>query len=132
MPNMKQPRFVSLLVRTVLPVGLLAVGCLAYWFLSVEPEKDKSPPAPAQTIRTNVTELRVQDYPVVIKTNGIVQAHNEVELNAQVSGQITSISPAFEVGSYFSTGDVLVELDAKDYKTSVAVAQALIPRTGQP
>jgi RND family efflux transporter MFP subunit len=45
-------------------------------------------------------------------------------LNAEVSGQIINISPAFEAGSYFSKGDVLVELDARDYKTTVAVTEA--------
>lgn len=124
LPTGNRSGFLGLLVRAVLPVGLLAAGCLAYALLSVEPDEAQSPPVEEQTIRTNVTELRVQDYPVVIKTNGIVEAHNEVALNAQVSGRITNVSPAFEVGSYFSAGEVLVELDAKDYKNSVAVAQA--------
>ena len=104
--------------------GILAAGCVAYAILSVGTEAEKSPPAEEQAIRTKVTELRVRDYPVVIKTNGVVQTHNEVTLTAQVSGQITNISPVFEVGSYFSEGDVLVELDERDYKNASAVAQA--------
>jgi RND family efflux transporter MFP subunit len=124
MPATKRSGFLGVLVRAALPVGILAAGCVAYSILSVEPEEEKSPPVEEQVIRTTVTELRVRDYPVVIKTNGVVQAHNEVALNAQVSGQITNVSPAFEVGSYFSKGDVLVELDARDYKTALAVAQA--------
>jgi RND family efflux transporter MFP subunit len=112
------------LVRAALPVGILAAGCLAYAILSVKPEEKQSPPAEEQVLRTRVTTLQVGDYPVVIKTNGIVQAHNQVTLNAEVSGQITRISREFEVGSYFSEGDVLVELDARDHATASAVAQA--------
>jgi RND family efflux transporter MFP subunit len=124
LPSTSGLRLLSLLVRAALPVGVLVAGCFAYLFLALKPEKAKSPPAQDQVIRTNVAELRIRDYPVVIKTNGVVQAHNEVALNAQVSGQITNVSPAFEVGSFFSAGDVLVELDSRDRKTAVAVAQA--------
>ena len=120
----KRPKLLSLLARAMVPIGLLVAGSFAYSFLSVDIEKAKSPPAEEQAIRTNVTILRVLDYPVVIKTNGVVQAHNEVALNAEVSGQIIDISPAFEVGSYFSKGDMLVELDARDYRTTVAVTEA--------
>ena len=114
----------GMLLRAVLPVALLALGCLAYATFSVELEKAKSPPAEAQAIRTKVAELRVRDYPVVIKTNGVVHPHNEVALSAEVSGQVTNISPSFEVGAYFSAGEVLVQLDPRDYITAVAVAQA--------
>lgn len=123
-PATKRPRLVSWLVRAMVPAGFLAAGCFAYSYLSVEAEKEMSPPLAEQTVRTNVTELRIQNYQVVISTNGIVQSHNDVALNAQVSGLITKVSPAFEVGSYFSEGDVLIELDASDYETVVAVAEA--------
>ncbi len=119
-----QRGFLSLLARAALPIGILAGGIAAYLILSVEPEKPKSPSATPQAIRTRVKELQVQDYPVVIKTHGIVRSHDEVVLSAQVSGLITRISPAFEAGSYFNEGDVLIELDSKDYKIAVAVAEA--------
>ena len=120
----KPPGILGWLARAALPTGLLAAGGIAYALLSIEPERAKSPPAEEQVIRTNVTELYVQDYQVVIKTNGVVQAHNEVALNSEVSGLITYVSPSFEVGSYFSAGEVLIELDARDYETALAVAKA--------
>ncbi len=112
------------LLRLVIPLAIVGVGVGLFTYFSVEPEKAKTPPAEKQAIRTKVAELRVEDYQVTIKTNGIVQPHNEVGLSAEVSGQIQQVNPAFEVGSYFSAGDVLVELDPRDYKTAVAVAEA--------
>lgn len=120
----KRIRLLSVLLRAVLPIGLLAIGGGAFWLLSAQPEKEKAAPAAKKALRTRVTELVVQDYPVVIKTNGVVQAHNEVTLSAQVSGQITHVNSMFEAGSYFAAGDVLVELDDRDHKTAVAVAVA--------
>jgi len=45
-------------------------------------------------------------------------------LSAQVAGLITNVLSAFEAGSYFAEGDILVELDPRDYQTAVAVAEA--------
>jgi RND family efflux transporter MFP subunit len=112
------------LTRITLPLAVLAVGIVAFAKLSVEAEEDKGEPVEKQLLRTNVMELTVTDYPVVVTTNGIVQPHNEVILSAQVSGQIQHIHPGFEVGAYFAAGDVLIELDATDYHNAVAVAQA--------
>ncbi len=115
---------IAVFFRAVIPIGILAAGGHAYWVLSVEPEEAKSEPPAEQIIRTRVTRLRAGGYTVVVKTNGVVQPHNLVTLSAEVSGRITTVSPAFEVGAYFSEGDVLVELDDRDYRTALTVAKA--------
>ena len=114
----------GILVRAALPMGILAAGVYGFSILALEPEEAKNPEVEEQALRTRVTELRVGDYPVVIKTHGIVQAHNEVALSVEVSGRITQISPQFEAGAYFAEGDVLVELDGSDYVTALAMAEA--------
>jgi len=111
-------------MRILVPVALLVAGGIAMWMLAQPPEKEKTPPVESQPIRTSVVTLEYRDYLVKVKTNGIVEAHNEVAMSAQVAGQIISVSPSFEVGSYFSEGDVLVEIDARDYETAVAMAEA--------
>lgn len=124
MPATRLTGLFGVLARSALPICILAAGTGAYSILSNEPEKPKSPPVEKQDLRTKVTELRITDYPVVIKTHGIVQAHNEVSISAEVPGLITHVSPSFEVGSYFSEGEILVELDAQDYTTALALAEA--------
>jgi RND family efflux transporter MFP subunit len=110
--------------RIALPVATLATGIIAFSRLSVEAEHEPAEPADQQILRTSVMELAVTDYPVLVTTHGIVQPHNEVNLSAQVPGQIQRIHPGFEVGAYFAAGDILIELDATDYRNAVAVAQA--------
>ncbi len=114
----------GLLVRISLPILCLIGGFYAYQQLSIEVPKEVEPAAQQKLIRTRVAQLRTQNYPIVIHKNGIVQSHNHVSLSAEVTGNVTAISPAFEVGSYFVAGDVLVELDARDYATALAMAQA--------
>jgi RND family efflux transporter MFP subunit len=116
--------FFGLLIRLAVPVLILAIGGGAYYTLSQKTEEDKRPESRKRQIRTRVTELRVQDYSVAVTTQGIVQPHNEITLSGQVSGQITLMSPRFEVGAYFTEGEVLIELDDRDYVSSLRSAEA--------
>ena len=117
-------RILGAFCRILIPVGIIAVGSYAFTLLSVESEETRSAPAAQQVIRTKVTRLHVGDYPVVITTNGVVQPHNQVTLSAEVSGEVIVLNTEFEVGSYFSEGDVLIELDDRDYQTALTVANA--------
>ncbi len=123
-PAEHRTSFWGVLVRTILPIAVLVLGGFAFSRLSEEPNEEKDPPSKDENIKTRVTELSHRDYPVLIRTQGVVQPHNETSLNAQVSGQVVRVSPGFEVGAYFAEGDVLVELDARDYKTRLAIAEA--------
>ncbi len=86
-PAARRQEFLSRLLRAILPLGIIVAGGIVYSILAVEVEEEKSAPEEEQAIRTRITELHVQDYPVVVETNGVVQAHNEVALSAEVSGQ---------------------------------------------
>ena len=108
----------------LIPIGILALGVYAYVVLSVEVEEEKEEEEKANLIRTNVEELYVQDFDIVIETNGIVQPVNEVAFSAEVSGRVLEISPKFEVGSFFSKGDLLIAIDDSDYRTALAIVEA--------
>lgn len=109
-----------------MPLAILGAGVAAFYGLSQKPERAESDRPNEREILTRVTDLHVQDYPVIVRTQGIVQAHNEITLSTQVSGQITHISPNFDIGSHFSKGDVLIKLDARDYEHDVAIAEAAL------
>lgn len=126
--NEQQSGVVALILRVMLPVGLIALGWFGYSMLSVEPQETKSLPSQPRVIKTKIAELRVQDYPTIIRTQGIVRSHSEVSLNAQVSGRIIRISPEFEDGAFVAKGSVLVELDPVDFSTAVIVAEAQLAR----
>ena len=114
----------AILIRLGLPVVFLVAGAAAFIKLSKPVEKDQKEPEPPKSLRTQIVELEVGDYPVVIPTNGKVAPHNQVTLSSEVTGQVKTISPSFEVGAYFNAGDVLMRLDDRDYQTAVAVADA--------
>ena len=111
---MSTNRIAACLSRLAIPCVILATGGLGYLALTVGPKESESKPAAAPKIRTTVTELAVADYPVTVQTHATVQPRNHVIISAEVAGRIAKIHPNFQVGSYFSKGDVLIELDEED------------------
>jgi len=127
-PKRERSRILPVILRALLPLGVLALGWVGYSILSVEPEKAKLPEVKERTIKTRAVELYVQDFPTTIQTHGVVRAHNEVMLTPQVSGKIMRILPGFEDGAFFAEGDVLVELNPQDLGGAVIMAEAQLAR----
>lgn len=111
-------------IRLLAPLVILCIGGYVYHTLSAQSEEEKKKDAAERTILTRVMELSVQDYPIEIITQGIVQSHNEITMIAQVSGEIKKLSPQFEVGAYFEKGEVLFEMDDRDYIVELKKAEA--------
>lgn len=117
-------RFAGLIFRALIPLVVLAGGIYGYRILSVEPEEAKSGPPAPQMIRTQVATLETGQYPVVVRTHGVVQPHNLVTLSAEVSGEVSVVNQQLQVGSYFDENDVLIEIDNRDHKTTLEAARA--------
>jgi len=114
----------GLLVRLALPCAIFAGGVFGFVTLSKPPPEKPTEEAEEVRLRTRVEELCVVDYPVVVTTNAVVQAHDRVTLTAEVAGSVVRVSPSFEVGAYFDKGEVLVEIDPRNYETALAIAEA--------
>lgn len=112
------------LVRAALPIAILALGWFGFSTLSVKVAKKPAPAPASLTLRTKVEDLVVEDYPVAVRTNAVVQSVNRVVLSAEVAGTIVKVSPSFEVGAYFEKGEVLVEIDLRDYQTALSIAES--------
>ncbi len=124
----RRPRILPMILRVLLPLGILVSGWIGYSILSVEPEEAKRPEEKPRMIKTRVMELHVQDFPTTIQTRGVIRAYNEVILTPEVSGKIMRILDGFEDGAFFAEGDVLVELDPQDIEAAVIVAEAQLAR----
>lgn len=60
--------------------------------------------------------------PIVVPAHGNLTAVNKVELYAEVQGVFLRSSKAFKAGQMYRKGDILLEIDAAEYKASL-VAQ---------
>lgn len=126
--TMKQ-RFAALLLRLVLPACILALGWYGYAKLSVPLKEEVAAPTEQTQVRSRVQPLNVGSYQVHIESNGLVSPHNPVTLSAEVTGRVVTINPEFEVGRFFSAGDVLLKIDDRDYKTALRIAEQEVRRS---
>ena len=114
---------VSLAVRAVPPLVILAVGYWGYSKLVVEPEGEPPEPAKPRVLASRVAALNAGEYVATIESNGIVGPHNAVTLSAEVTGNVVEVTADLEVGSFFETGDLLVRIDDRDYRNALRVAE---------
>ena len=123
-------RFAALLVRLILPACILAVGWYGFRQLSVPLEEEVVEATEPTQVRSRVQPLEIGSYQVQVETNGLVSPHNQATLSAEVTGLVVTINPEFEVGRFFSAGDVLLQIDDRDYKTALQIAEQEVRRSG--
>ena len=70
--------------------------------------------------------MKAGDYSVSLLGYGVVQAEQQITLQARVSGTVQKIGPKFVPGASFEKGDVLVQLDDTDYRIELQSAQAAL------
>lgn len=96
---------------------LLIIGIVGMTMLA----KLKTPPAEAKNgerpLRVEAIQVEKEDVPVFITGHGEVKALNVVTIAPEVSGKIIKIHPKLEVGEVIPKGEILFNIDPKDYQT---------------
>ena len=110
-------RFLPLIIL----LGLLLLTAL---FFFNDPEANRTRPQQPKPMAVEVLTLSRSDFQVMIESYGTVQPRTQSMLVAQVSGQVININPAFRDGGFFAKGDVLLEIDPRDYIANVKIAKA--------
>lgn len=123
-PSESPTGLAGILLRLAMPAAVLLAGWAGFVHLTSGVEKEAPTQEDKLLLRTRVKKLKVVDYPVVVETNAVVQPHNRVTLASEIAGMIVRVSPAFEVGAYFQEGEVLVEIDPRNYQNQFAIAKA--------
>ena len=124
----KQPRG-SRLWRILVPIGIVAAGAGVY--AGMVAMKTPPPRQPrvhlgplVETIAAPAQLLRV-----TVKGHGTVRPSEEIELVPQVAGIVVWKSPRFESGGFFKRGELLLQIDPRDYRLAVEVAQAEVAQS---
>jgi RND family efflux transporter MFP subunit len=114
------------LSKILIPIVIVAVAGVATAVLvRTRPEVDTRPPeilAPLVRVRT----VEPVDLRFDVHAQGTVLPRTDTLLVAQVAGQVTEVSPAFEPGGFFDRGEVLVTLDDRDYRLALRRAEAQV------
>ncbi|MGI9202928.1 MAG: efflux RND transporter periplasmic adaptor subunit [Woeseiaceae bacterium] len=79
---------------------------------------------PQMVVETTTVEM--QNYQVQLQSYGNVQPRTQSMLVAQVSGQIVSVNENVRDGGFFERGDVLGQIDPRDYEADVSISEAAL------
>ncbi len=112
------------LFSITLPIAVIIAAVLgSKWIQASKPDTESR--SEAQPLRVvEATRLKSTSYPVVLRSQGTVQPTVTNALVPEVGGSIVSLAPSFVVGGRFKAGDVLVELDRRDYDIALTQAEA--------
>ena len=114
----------NLLLKVLFPVlALIGSALIAKTILDNRPEPRKRPQFPSVQAVDAIT-LSKSNYPVVINTQGTVRPTQSSTLVAEVTGTVTNVSENFVLGGRFSKGDVLIQIDERDYAIALTQANA--------
>ena len=110
--------------RPLLPLGIVVLGVVGFAAMvsrKTPPERTASEhPGPlVETIAAPQHSARV-----TVAGNGTVRPAEQIDLVPQVAGEVIWKSPHLESGGFFERGDLLVQIDGRDYRLALEAAQA--------
>ncbi len=109
---------------TVSVIIIAATIFLAIFINNNPPKSDRGRANKNAQMTVEITRIQSQNFQVDIESFGTVQPRTQSALVAQVPGQIIKVSPSFREGGFFDKGEVLIELDNRDYLAEQKIAQA--------
>lgn len=122
---MENARLISKrLLSIVLPIAVIITAVLASKWINARKPEPETRSKPARVTLVDATRLKTGQYPVLLRSQGTVQPTVTNALVPEVGGTIISLSGSFVVGGRFNAGDVLAQIDRRDYDIAFTQAEA--------
>jgi RND family efflux transporter MFP subunit len=116
------------LLTIFLPLLVITIGVAASVnLIKTAPRAERELP-PERLPTVEVAEITPQDFPVLVRSQGVVEPRTQITLASQVAGRVIEISDSFRNGGFFNRGDLLLRVDPADYATAITVAEAEVAR----
>ncbi|HEX9793929.1 MAG TPA: HlyD family efflux transporter periplasmic adaptor subunit, partial [Planctomycetota bacterium] len=122
---MTSPRqFLLPLLKVALPILVLVAGALGAQAMIAARQPVARQDIPTPPTAVEVVAVHAADHPVTVRAHGEVRARRQIDLMVEVAGKVRAVSPDFEPGAFFAAGELLVEIDPRDYELALVRAQA--------
>lgn len=108
-------------------LGLLLLAG-AYFGMTKLIDSKKQPKARnIKTVKTVYTrEAKNQTIPILIEANGTLAASTRIELYSEVQGIFKPLKKSFKPGQRFNKGELLLEMDSREFYSSLVAQRSLI------
>ncbi|MFK7854655.1 MAG: efflux RND transporter periplasmic adaptor subunit [Granulosicoccus sp.] len=112
------------LASIALPVVIVAAALFIAQMIKANKPQPLTRPTPVSVTAVDATRLQAGQYPVVIRSQGSIQPTLANTLVPEVAGTVVDLSASFVVGGVFKKGDLLVQVDRRDYEIALTQANA--------
>lgn len=122
-------RILSLGLKTLLPVAVIAAGYVGYKYLVATKPEPPVRPKQERAFSINSVEIKASTYQPKLTLFGSTVAGRQVDIRALVSGQIIETGKTLREGGQVAEGELLLKIDPIDYRTGLAELQAQLAET---
>ena len=112
--------------RLIMVVSIILMGIVTAGFFVAMRRPPPQMPHQEPTLQVEVLHAKPENIPVSITGYGVVKVLNEVSIAPEVSGKIVKIHPRLEVGEVISKGEVIFQIDTRDYEAAYNEAKASV------
>lgn len=124
----------SLQVLTKIPKPaaiLLLGGLLVAAVATLKPVPESRTEAPLPAVEVHVIAADPMPQRLTVRSQGTVEPRREIDLVAQVAGNVTAVADQFVDGGFFGKGQPLVKIDKRDYQLALVKADARVAEAAQ-
>ncbi|HBS26058.1 MAG TPA: efflux transporter periplasmic adaptor subunit [Gammaproteobacteria bacterium] len=116
------------IIKILGPIIVIGIGiAVMKGMMATAPKAERHEKKQAIPV-VEVMQLKVTDYPIVIKSYGTVEPSTQTTVVAEVSGKIISRAKYFNDGEYFRKNDIFLKIDPRDYQSAVTIAESELAR----
>ena len=119
----------NLLVKLIVPVGILAIGVAGFALMRAMGNPPTRVERPYLGPLVQAISVPATRTTVVVEGQGTVRPSAQIDLVPQIPGIAVWKSPELEPGGLFAAGDLLLEIDPRDYELYVRQAAAAVAQS---
>lgn len=111
-------------LKIALPLVVIVIGAgvAALMIMGRPPVQPREPVTVAPFVRVKIVQPTT--VTLSVDSQGTVQPRSMINVISEVAGVIVKTSDALAAGGYFEQGDVLIEIDPRDYELALVQAEA--------
>jgi len=106
------------------PLFIISVSIIALFLLEIFKPSTKETQTPDSIPKVEIINLEILNRPLSIFGSGPVRPRAKISIKAQVSGEITELSPEMVSGGRFEKDQLLILIDPRPYEASLNQAKA--------
>ena len=112
------------LFKFFLPIVIIASGFFSFKFLANDKKAATFSRPPSANAQVEAIRIEPTDYQPKIVSRGLVQPRTSSRLIPEVSGTIVEASSSFFEGRFFKKGELLLQIDQRDYEAALFSSEA--------